>query len=146
MSEESKSFPEDYAGGEGKYECICCNCKGSFYGHKRRIVCKVCRTSPTPAERVEQEPLAWVAESSEPGQLIDGRPRRIWWECKKGIGIPFYTAPQPSPAPAAIELSGIGRDAGHPRAVVLYLRHEPLDEDLRTIQEMFRTGHQGAKP
>jgi len=36
-------------------------------------------------------------------------------------------------------LAGIGRDSGHPRAVVLYLRHEPSDEHLRMIQEALRT-------
>ena len=51
-----------------------------------------------------------------------------------------------SAAPAAIELSGIGRDAGHPRAVLLYLRHDPSDEDLRTIQEMFRTAYPAPTP
>lgn len=51
------------------------------------------------------------------------------------------------PAPAKDEreakawpaLAGIGRDSGHPRAVVLYLRHEPSDEHLRMIQEALRT-------
>jgi len=49
-------------------------------------------------------------------------------------------APQADSSPllAKLDISGIGRDAGHPRAVVLYLRHDPSDEDLRTIQEMFR--------
>lgn len=37
------------------------------------------------------------------------------------------------------DVAGIGRDSEHPRAVVLYLRHEPSDEHLRTIQEALRT-------
>ena len=41
----------------------------------------------------EQEPVAWVAEAVCDGQYIDGRPRKIWWECKKGVGTAFYTAP-----------------------------------------------------
>lgn len=36
------------------------------------------------------------------------------------------------------EISGIGRDAEHPRAVVLYLRNEPRDEDMRAIQSFLR--------
>ncbi|HGM6320261.1 TPA: hypothetical protein ACKP31_006641, partial [Pseudomonas aeruginosa] len=36
------------------------------------------------------------------------------------------------------EISGIGRDAEHPRAVVLYLRNEPSDEDMRAIQNFLR--------
>jgi hypothetical protein len=41
----------------------------------------------------EQEPVAWVAEAVCDGQYIDGRPRKIWWECKKGVGTAFYTTP-----------------------------------------------------
>ncbi|HGM7247685.1 TPA: hypothetical protein ACKQE9_006505, partial [Pseudomonas aeruginosa] len=36
------------------------------------------------------------------------------------------------------EISGIGRDAEHPRAVVLYLRNEPSEEDMRAIQNFLR--------
>lgn len=48
-------------------------------------------------------------------------------------------AMEPAPAKAWPALAGIGRDSGHPRAVVLYLRHEPSDEHLRMIQEALRT-------
>ena len=41
-----------------------------------------------------QEPVAWVAEDVCEGQYIDGKPRKIWWECEKGVGIAFYTRPQ----------------------------------------------------
>ena len=41
----------------------------------------------------EQEPVAWVSEAVCDGQYIDGRPRKIWWECKKGVGTAFYTTP-----------------------------------------------------
>jgi hypothetical protein len=41
----------------------------------------------------EQEPVAWVAEDVCEGQYIDGRPRKIWWECNKGVGMAFYTHP-----------------------------------------------------
>jgi hypothetical protein len=40
-----------------------------------------------------QEPVAWVAEDICKGQHIDGRPRKIWWECEKGVGMAFYTHP-----------------------------------------------------
>jgi hypothetical protein len=44
-------------------------------------------------QRTEQEPVAWVAEDVCEGQYIDGRPRKIWWECEKGVGMAFYTHP-----------------------------------------------------
>ena len=40
-----------------------------------------------------QEPVAWVSEDVCEGQYIDGRPRKIWWECEKGVGTAFYTTP-----------------------------------------------------
>ena len=59
---------------------------------------------------------AAISQQAEPAQAQDERGAKAW--------------------PA---LAGIGRDSGHPRAVVLYLRHEPSDEHLRMIQEALRT-------
>lgn len=36
------------------------------------------------------------------------------------------------------EVTGIGRDADHPRALVLYLRTEPSDDSVRAIQDALR--------
>ena len=41
----------------------------------------------------EQEPMAWVSEDVCEGQYINERPRKIWWECEKGVGTAFYTTP-----------------------------------------------------
>ena len=35
-------WPEDYTGENGTYSCMCAECKTQFFGHKRRVVCKVC--------------------------------------------------------------------------------------------------------
>ena len=45
------------------------------------------------AELESQEPYAWVAEDICEGQIIYGRPRKIWWECEKGVGTAIYTHP-----------------------------------------------------
>jgi hypothetical protein len=42
---------------------------------------------------MRQEPVAWVAEDVCEGQYINGRPRKIWWECKEGVGTAFYAHP-----------------------------------------------------
>ena len=39
----------------------------------------------------QPKPVAWVAEDVCEGQYINGRPRKIWWECKEGVGTAFYT-------------------------------------------------------
>jgi pyruvate/2-oxoglutarate dehydrogenase complex dihydrolipoamide dehydrogenase (E3) component len=37
--------------------------------------------------------VAWVAEDVCEGQIINGRTRKIWWECEKGVGTAIYTHP-----------------------------------------------------
>lgn len=40
------NWPEDATHENGDYECTCCHCGATFYGHKRRVTCKVCATPP----------------------------------------------------------------------------------------------------
>jgi len=43
---------------------------------------------------IEQEPVAWLSSPNFIEQeTIEGRPRRVWFECIAGVGIPLYTAP-----------------------------------------------------
>lgn len=44
----------------------------------------------------ECEPVAWVKQDIAENQFINMRPRRIWWECNEGIGMPIFAAPQPA--------------------------------------------------
>ncbi len=37
-----RDFTEDFIHENGLYECACSRCRSKFYGHKRRIACKVC--------------------------------------------------------------------------------------------------------
>lgn len=46
------NWPEDASHENGSYECKCWTCGMPFYGHKRRVVCKVC--APTEAPAAEQ--------------------------------------------------------------------------------------------
>lgn len=46
------NWPEDATHENGDYECRCCHCGATFYGHKRRVTCKVC-ASPQPSQSVE---------------------------------------------------------------------------------------------
>ena len=42
----------------------------------------------------EQEPVAWIGNADfVKGQFVEGRVRRVWWECNTGVGQPLYTAP-----------------------------------------------------
>jgi hypothetical protein len=47
-------------------------------------------------------PVAWVTADTVDGQAVNGKPRRIWWENNEGVGIPIYTAPQPTPEVAKL--------------------------------------------
>jgi hypothetical protein len=45
-------------------------------------------------QKVEQEPVAWIGNADfVKGQFVEGRVRRIWWECNTGVGQPLYTEP-----------------------------------------------------
>src|SRR5690554_1220798 len=48
------------------------------------------------APAVQGELVAWVTADTVDGQTVNGKPRRIWWENNEGVGMPIYTAPQPS--------------------------------------------------
>jgi hypothetical protein len=41
-------WPEDYHLENGYYCNVCVKCRHQFLGYKRRVVCKVCATTPTP--------------------------------------------------------------------------------------------------
>ena len=42
----------------------------------------------------EQEPVAWIGNADfVKGQFVEGRVRRVWWECNTGVGQLLYTAP-----------------------------------------------------
>ncbi|MFU7071272.1 hypothetical protein ACM75K_28975 [Pseudomonas aeruginosa] len=96
--------------------------------------------------RVEQErdaALARVAEleRQEPVALANRGLHAFWvkWtEAAAGLygpGIKLYAAPVARAQHSVPEVSGIGRDFAYPRSVVLYLRTEPTDDDLRAIHD-----------
>lgn len=61
-----------------------------------------------------------------------------WTEAAAGLygpGIKLYAAPVVQAQHSVPEVSGIGRDFAYPRSVVLYLRTEPTDDDLRAIHD-----------
>jgi hypothetical protein len=42
----------------------------------------------------EQKPVAWIGDANYvEGQFVEGKVRRVWWECNTGVGQPLYTAP-----------------------------------------------------
>ncbi|WP_250132153.1 hypothetical protein [Pseudomonas aeruginosa] len=87
------------------------------------------------AELEKQEPVATVAKvPGEDWNSLDFH--RDLQDMQPGTKL--YTAPVAQAQHSVPEISGIGRDAEHPRAVVLYLRNEPSEEDMRAIQNFLR--------
>lgn len=41
--------------------------------------------------KYDLEPLAWVTEDTVDGQVVNGKPRRVWWENNEGVGMPIYS-------------------------------------------------------
>lgn len=37
-----RDWPEDFVHENGNYCCVCHSCQKTFFGHKRRITCKMC--------------------------------------------------------------------------------------------------------
>ena len=65
-----RDWPEDFAHENGNYLCLCCLCKETFAGHKRRIVCKLCdqpnaKAAPEPVQGEAVEPFAWAEFDGE---------------------------------------------------------------------------------
>jgi hypothetical protein len=46
-------WPEDFAHENGEYMCRCVHCEHIFFGHKRRVSCKVCAYPPPPPKEQE---------------------------------------------------------------------------------------------
>lgn len=45
--ESAHNWPEDCEHENGLYQNECCYCHKIFYGHKRRVICKLCASYPT---------------------------------------------------------------------------------------------------
>lgn len=87
------------------------------------------------AELERQEPVA-LANRGNQGFWVE------WTEAAAGLygsGIKLYAAPVAQAQHSVPEVSGIGRDFAYPRSVVLYLRTEPTDDDLRAIHDGLRS-------
>lgn len=88
-------------------------------------------------------PLA-IAAIEDGAVMITGIEDRLFkalsehthWK-RKTASLELYAAPV-AQAGQVPEVSGIARAYDHPRAVILYLRKEPTDDDLRAIQEGLR--------
>ncbi len=93
------------------------------------------------AELEKQEPVAHLRASdlerlNQPG--IAGSAGSLWNGPREGF-VPLYAAPVAQAQHSVPEVSGIGRDFAYPRSVVLYLRTEPTDDDLRAIHDGLRS-------
>lgn len=81
--------------------CPQCLGKGSYPGVYGKHTCNC----SAPAERVGQEPYAWVQKLP----VEEHQPSKPVRDEKNGYVIPLYTAPQPSPAPASIQLPSMAK-------------------------------------
>ena len=43
-SVSDRDFPEDFRAENGRYLCLCVGCDYTFFGHKRRVMCRLCST------------------------------------------------------------------------------------------------------
>ena len=83
----------------------------------------------------EQKPVAWLSSPNFIEQeTVEGRPRRVWFECNTGVGIPFYDTPPSKPwVGLTIEeikemLYGLHGDDRTPMLTVIDAVHKKLKE------------------
>ncbi|EPQ8800652.1 hypothetical protein ACUW02_006885 [Pseudomonas aeruginosa] len=104
------------------------------------------------AELERQQPVAWMHDQpnrvdvihrdvKDLLQRVPGSSRGIYrpLDVSEHYTIPLYAAPVAQAQHSVPEVSGIGRDFAYPRSVVLYLRTEPTDDDLRAIHDGLRS-------
>ena len=72
---DERSWHEDSGHENGNYYNTCCHCLRSFFGHKRRVICKVCSTESPPtqvaAKPSEQIPASVSVERPD-SPALDG--------------------------------------------------------------------------
>lgn len=42
LEPSARDWPEDFQHENGNYICFCVNCGNTFFGYKRRMICKTC--------------------------------------------------------------------------------------------------------
>lgn len=82
-------WPEDFQHENGMYLCNCSDCKSVFFGHKRRVTCKVCAT--------QDKPVAWLTEWDKDrirpaGKIVELEEPAKKWAVNRYH--PLYTAAQ----------------------------------------------------
>lgn len=53
-----RDWTEDFAHENGRYLCGCCKCGQNFFGHKRRVVCRVCDSNSAAMRKALEEIIA----------------------------------------------------------------------------------------
>ncbi|WP_331708804.1 hypothetical protein [Pseudomonas aeruginosa] len=99
------------------------------------LIEQVCRMSQALAELEKQESVAWVEVIDRDYGPYKFYGKRLLPKGKHQL----YAAPVAQAQHSVPEVSGIGRDFAYPRSVVLYLRTEPTDDDLRAIHDGLRS-------
>lgn len=77
-------WTEDFPGENGNYQCRCMECEALFYGHKRRLICKVCAKRSTvgdmvavPRKRLAQWE-SWARQRGRELLELNGRLKETW--------------------------------------------------------------------
>lgn len=42
LEPSARDWKEDFQHENGNYICLCVKCKNTFFGHKRRMICRAC--------------------------------------------------------------------------------------------------------
>lgn len=68
--DEGRDWKEDFQYDNGQYFKTCRSCRHTFIGHKRRVVCKKCVTTPATEQHAFENPMPDL-NSLKPGELAN---------------------------------------------------------------------------
>lgn len=77
-AQDDRNYSEDSPFENGNYECRCITCGATFFGHKRRVQCKVCANKPAQDDGQDRESYtddqdreSYVAQDDEKPKVGD---------------------------------------------------------------------------
>jgi len=69
----SRNWLEDFDHDNGCYENACVSCRATFFGHKRRVTCKICSALATATAKIEALEAKLAASEGLINEINDAR-------------------------------------------------------------------------
>jgi len=122
----ARDWPEDFEHENGNYMCNCSTCGKRFFGHKRRVTCKLCATPASKPEAATAEQRAAI------------HAKVLARDDEDHLICPPFSKPEASELRALPEVVTIKRNATSEREAVVTFSRMVTDEELRAYDQLCR--------